>query len=107
MRFNTRYRTKAICLAALLPVGAIPGLSVAVTATWINGTGNYSDTTKWDTPNAPCNAGATTFDVIIPADVGTISDDLTACAVDTLNLGDNGTLKILPGNSYTVLVVVQ
>jgi hypothetical protein len=74
-----------------------------VSATWINGSGDYSDYTKWDVPVVPCNLDTTQFQVTIPDYSGIVSVDLT-CDVDTLFLGDNNTLRILPGNSYTVLV---
>ena len=102
MKSNTLISAQVKCLAVLFSLGAaLPGLSFAVPATWIDGTGNYSDTTKWDVPVVPCDAGTTQFQVTIPDNSGTVSVDVPTCTVDSLNLGDNSTLSILAGNSYS------
>ena len=88
----------ALCLVSTLAPVAVKAVSV----TWINGSGEYSDITKWfpTLPIVPCNGG--TFQVTIPANSGTISVDI-ACMVDTLFLGDNSTLRILPEGDYTIV----
>ena len=79
--------------------------ATAVNAEWINGSGNYSVDTNWNIPAVPCNAGSTTFDVNIPASIGTVSMDVPPpdkCTVDTLTLGANSTFSVLSGNNYTI-----
>ena len=93
----------ATSLVLSLATASMPATAAVVNADWINGSGNYSNDTKWNIPVAPCNAGTTTFNVNIPANSGTISDDVPICEVDTFILGDNSTFRILAGSSYTVL----
>ena len=103
MYTRTTSRVRSVSLALSLAAILTPGAAQAVSATWINGSGNYSDITKWNPilPVTPCNGGTTTFQVTIPAHSGTVSVDLS-CYVDTLLLGDNSILRILTGNSYAV-----
>jgi hypothetical protein len=93
----------ATSLMLSIATASMPAIAAVVNAEWINGSGNYSDDTKWNIPAVPCNAGSTTFNVNIPANSGTIYDDVPICAVDTFILGDSSTFKILTGSSYTVL----
>ena len=93
----------ATSLILSLATASMPATAAVVNADWINGSGNYSDDTKWSVPAVPCNVGTTTFNVNIPASSGTISDDVSICEVDTFILGDNSTFRILAGSSYTVL----
>ena len=95
---NTKTTSRICCtsLVLSLTVALTPGAVQAVSATWINGNGIYSDNTKWDVPIVPCNVGSTQFQVTIPDNSGTISVDMS-CEVDTLFLGENSKLLILPG----------
>jgi len=103
------YYAMPVSLSLLLSIASTPVQAVVVNADWIhNGSGNYSETTKWSVPVSPCNAGSTTFKIAIPeagdnSSSGTVSADVPPCEVDMLTLGANYTLKILAGNSYTVL----
>ncbi len=104
-------------LPALILVASHGLLSAQpVTATWQGETGDYFDPANWDTADVPCNAGATTYDVVLPA--GTYSVDLPAttcpggtfccpddtrcCAVDTLTAGEDVTLIVRANVDYTV-----
>ena len=103
----------AASLMLSLTTAHMPAVAAVVNADWINGNGNYSDDTKWNIPAVPCNAGSTTFNVNIPASIGTVSMDVSPslpppalpdkCTVDTLTLGANSAFNVLSGNSYTVL----
>ena len=75
---NKKYKPGFLAASLIVFLAAMytPAVAAVVNAEWINGSGNYSDVTKWDVPAVPCNAGSTTFNVNLPAGSGTVSDDV-------------------------------
>ena len=103
------YHPMTAGLSLLLSIVSTPIQAAVVNAEWIhNGSGNYSETAKWNVPVIPCNAGSTSFNIAIPesGDVsssGTVSVNVPPCEVDTLTLGSNYILKVLAESDYTVI----
>jgi hypothetical protein len=106
MKSNVHYQVASLVAFLSLAVTSEP--AIAVNADWIfNGSGDYSDTSKWSVPVVPCNAGGTTFAVTIPeagdtTSTGTVTSSLGTCEVSQLTLGVNATYTLTSnGGSYT------
>ncbi len=65
----------AMCFVALLPSAIF---SADISATWLNGIGNWTDATQWNTnPNYPNNASGVTYDAIINTGNVTLDQNIT------------------------------
>ena len=84
-----------------LALGSAP--AHAVTATWLGGTGNWDDATRWDTdPLFPCNGqGGNTYDVVFSS--GTLTLNLN-CTIDSYTVSSgtqNGGFDLIIGQSLS------
>ena len=93
-----------LCCVILSLVLCSSGVGQTVT-TWTGGGDgvNYSDAANWDTGVVPINAGASTFEVIIPSDASVTFDVAgTGNVVSELDLAIDATLEIEFGRDLGV-----
>src|ERR1700738_916614 len=73
-----------------------------VTATWTDGTGNWSKPANWSTNTVPNNSGGTTYDVVINGIGGnTVTYDVNSTVINSLAIGSGETFQN-NGNSQTL-----
>ncbi len=92
-------RHTAAPLAIAAAIALVPAIAKSDTATWIGGTGNWTDATKWDTGDVP---GLTT-NVVIDGDENVASvvtlASAEAVAVEALTIDEGDSLSIRKTNN--------